>query len=194
MISEQPVARATGDEPIEDAIDAMLAADLGVMPVVSSRGQLEGMLVLDDLERVSGLIEGVRETRSRRTSDAGAGAANVVMACAFVSAALGLALFALWVVGPSYGLPRWVAWVDGLAAVLALIGAFPGSVRELISIPLWAVSGIGLCFAAGVGHAWNDGRWSTWLQLAFAVVFFLMVAVTGTAVPSHRSRVAAQPS
>jgi hypothetical protein len=45
------------------------------------------------------------------------------MACALVSALLGVALFALWVEGTAYGLPRWVTWVDALAARCAFIGA-----------------------------------------------------------------------
>ena len=60
-IAEEAVARATPEEPIERAVDAMLEADLDVMPVVSANGgdrdgQLEGLLVREDLKEVPGLL------------------------------------------------------------------------------------------------------------------------------------------
>ena len=185
-IAEAPVARAAPGETIEDAVDAMLASDLDVMPVVSSGGQLEGLLVLADLEHIPGLVEAVAADRRQRVVDAEAGAAKLIVACSLVSALLGVVLFAMWVMGPAYGLPRWVAWIDGIAAALALIGAGTAFAHEMISVPLWAVSGIGLCFAASIAHAWNRGAWSTWVQFALAVAFLSMATIIGLRWPSRR--------
>ena len=53
----------------------------------------------------------------------------------------------------------------------------------MISIPLWGIAGIGLMFMAGVAHAWNDGAWSTWVQLLPAVACLAMAVVLGAALP-----------
>src|SRR5262245_49988524 len=58
-IAEPAAASATPGEPIEDAVDKMLAAEIPVLPVVSSDNRLEGLLVLDDLRHVPELVEGV---------------------------------------------------------------------------------------------------------------------------------------
>ncbi len=182
-IGEAAVARAAPDEAIEDALDRMLAADLDLLPVVSSQGRLEGLLVFDDLRRVPNLVEGVEEARRQRLLTAGAGGAKLTNALGLGSAVLGVFLAALWILGPVYGLPGWVSWVDALAAAMAFIAAGAVSSREMISIPLWALSGIGLMFMAGVAHAWSDGAWSTWVQLVPGVAFLLMALVLATALP-----------
>ena len=124
----------------------------------------------------------------RRLGDivAQAGVTKVMMICSLLSAGLGLFLFALWVEGPFYGLPRWVAWVDGIAAALAFVGALTGFARDMFAVPLWAIAGAGLCFAAAIGHAWRDNASATWLQLAVALVFFAMAAVIGGALQRRR--------
>jgi len=182
-IGEAAVARAAPDEAIEDALDRMLAADLGLLPVVSSQGRLEGLLVLDDLRRVPRLVEGAEEARRQRALTAGAGVAKLTNAFGLVSAVLGVFLAVLWILGPVYGLPRWVSWVDALVAALALIAAGAASSREMISIPLWGVAGLGLMFMAGVAHAWSDGAWATWVQLLPGVAFLVMALVLGAALP-----------
>jgi len=183
-IGEAAVARAAPEETIEDALDRMLAADLGVLPVVSSQGRLEGLLVFDDVRRrVPNLVEGLEAATRQRALTAGAGAAKVANAFGLVSAVLGVFLAVLWIQGPTYGLPGWVSWVDALAAALAFIAAGAVSSREMISIPLWGIAGVGLMFMAGVAHAWNDGAWSTWVQLVPAVAFLLMAVVLGAALP-----------
>jgi CBS domain-containing protein len=188
-IGEAAVARAAPDEAIEDALDRMLAADLGVLPVVSSQGRLEGLLVFGDLRRVPNLVEGVEEARRQRALTSGAGVAKTTNALGLVSAVVGVFLAVLWIDGPVYGLPRWVSWVDALAAAMALIAAGAVSSREMISIPLWAMAGIGLMFMAGVAHAWSDGAWSTWVQLLPGVAFLVMALVLATARPRrHLSR------
>ena len=191
LIAEDAVARALPDELIDHAVEKMLAANLAVVPVVSTQGRLEGVLVLEDLRRVPDLVETVGEGRRHRAEDAELNASKIVIGCSLVSAALGVILFALWVEGPAYGLPTWVSWVDAIAALLALVGAVAATSREMFSIPLWAICGVGLCFAAATGHAWKDGVWSTWVQLALAAVFFLMVVVLGATVP-HRRRARAR--
>ncbi|HMF42252.1 MAG TPA: CBS domain-containing protein [Polyangia bacterium] len=185
-IAEETVVHATRDEPIEDAVDAMLEAEVEVLPVLSSDRQLEGLLVLDDLRDDHELIEGVEGARQRRAVAAGAGVARMTLACSLVSAALGFALFALWLDGPGYGLPTWVAWGDGLAALLAFIGAVAAAAHEMFSVPLWAVAGVGLCFTAAAAHAWHHGPGATWLQLALAIPFLLLVVVIGAALPARR--------
>jgi CBS domain-containing protein len=182
-IGEAAVARAAPEDTLEDALDRMLAADLGVLPVVSSQGRLEGLLVFGDLRRVPNLVEGVEEARRQRELAAGAGVAKVAAACGVLSAVVGVFLAALWIQGPTYGLPRWVSWVDALAAAMAFIAAGAVSSREMISIPLWAVAGVGLTFMAGTAHAWSDGPWSTWVQLLPAVAFLLMALVLVAARP-----------
>jgi len=182
-IGEAAVARAAPDEAIEDALDRMLAAEIGVLPVVSSQGRLEGLLVFGDLRRVPSLVESVEESRRQRALAGGAGVAKVANACGLISAVLGVFLAVLWIQGPTYGLPRWVSWVDAVAAALVLIAAGAVSSREMISIPLWGIAGIGLMFMAGVAHAWNDGAWSTWVQLLPAVACLAMALVLGAALP-----------
>ena len=182
-IGEAAVARAAPEEAIEDALDRMLAADLGVLPVVSSQGRLEGLLVFDDMRRVPNLVEAVEEARRQRALAAGAGVKKVANALALVSALLGVFLAVLWIQGPIYGLPRWVSWVDALAAALAFIAAGAVSSREMISIPLWGIAGVGLMFMAGVAHAWSGGAWSTWVQLLPAVAFLVMALILGAAIP-----------
>ena len=115
-----------------------------------------------------------------------AGATRMLTACSLVSAALGMVLLALWIEGPGYGLPVWVSWVDALAAVLAFVAAVAVSSGEMFSVPLWAVAGVGLCFAAGLGHNRHDGAWTTWVQLAMGLAFFAMTIVIGSAVPQRR--------
>ena len=185
-LAEPPLARAAPDERIEDAVDAMLSSDLDVMPVVSSGGQLDGLLVLADLKHVPGLVEAVAEDRRQRALDGEAGATKLIVACSLASALLGVVLFAMWVSGPAYGLPRWVAWIDGTVAALALIGAGTAFAHEMISVPVWAISGIGLCFAASIAHAWNRGAWSTWVQFALAVAFLSMATLIGSRWPRRR--------
>jgi len=180
------VSRTTPGTPIESAINKMLADDIDVMPVVSTDDRLAGVLVLEDLRRVPDLVEPVIERRRLGDIAAQAGVTKVMMACSLLSVGLGLLLFALWIEGPFYGLPRWVAWVDGLAAALAFIGALTAFAREMFAVPLWSVAGVGLCFAAAVGHAWRDNAWATWLQVALALVFFAMAAVIGAAAPYRR--------
>ena len=183
VIGEAAVARAAPEDAIEDALDRMLAADLGVLPVVSSQGRLEGLLVFGDLRRVPNLVEGVEEARRQRELAAGAGVAKAASACALISAVVGVFLAVLWIQGPTYGLLRWVSWVDALAAAMAFIAAGAASSREMISIPLWAVAGLGLTFMAGTAHAWSDGAWSTWVQLLPAVALLLMAFVLVAARP-----------
>jgi len=185
-MAEPPVARAALDEGIETAVADMLEARLEVMPVVSAGGRHEGLLVLADLKQVPGLVETVVEDRRLRARAAQSGFWKVMTACGLVSAALGMALFMLWVEGSAYGLPRWVGWVDALAAALAFIGAGAVYSREMFSIPLWAVCGVGLTFTAMLAHAWHESPWSTWLQFALALGFFAMVIVYGTAWPRRR--------
>jgi len=187
-IGEDVVARTRPDAAIEGAIDMMLADDLSVMPVVGSEDRLAGVLVLDDLRRVPDLVESVIERRRLREVSEEAGVTKVMIGCSLLSAFLGLLLFALWIEGPVYGLPRWVAWVDGLAALLAFIGALSAGSREMFAVPLWTIAGVGLCFAAGVGHVWRDGGWATWVQLALALTFFLMAVVIGYAPPRRHHR------
>lgn len=185
-IAEEAPARATSDEPLERAVDAMLAADLEVMPVVSGGGELEGLLVREDLKEVPGLLEVVGEERRQRELAAEAGSSKVILACSLAGVVLGLVLFAMWVQGPANGLPRWVAWVDGIAAALAFIGAVSAFSREMISVPVWAIAGVGLCFSAATAHAWHDGAASTWVQLAFGIVFLLMAGTLGMRWPRRR--------
>jgi len=188
MIAEEAIARAAPGEPIDDAIARMLAADLTVLPVVSAEGRLDGLLVLKDVRRVPDLVETVGEGRREHAEAAEAGVTRVQTICSLASAALGMVLLALWIEGPAYGLPVWVSWVDALAAALAFVAAVTVSSGEMFfSVPLWSIAGVGLCFAAGIGHNRHDGTWSTWVQLALALAFFAMVAVIGTAVPRASS-------
>jgi CBS domain-containing protein len=189
MVAEEPFARAKPGEPIDDAVARMLDANLSVLPVVSAEGKLEGLLVLNDVRRVPDLVEAVGEDRREQAAAAETGVTRVHTLCSLASAALGMVLLALWIEGPAYGLPVWVSWVDALAAVLAFIAAVAVSSGEMFSVPLWAVAGFGLCFAAGIGHSWHDGVSSTWVQLAVAIPFFAMAIVVGAAVPyQHRRR------
>ena len=185
-MAEEAVARANPDEPIDDAIARMLAAELTVLPVVSADGRHEGLLVLNDLRRVPDLVEAVGEGRREQAEIAEAGVTRMQTICALVSAGLGMVLVALWIEGPAYGLPSWVSWVDGLAAFLAFIAAVAVSSGVMFSIPLWAAAGIGLLFAAGVGHSWHDGKWTTWAQMALAIAFFALVYAFGRS--TSRSR------
>jgi len=185
-LAEDVIAYLTRDEPIEQAADMMLDTEEHVLPVLSEGGRLEGLLVLDDLRAIPDLLDEVIAVRRERAAAAGAATARVTLGCALVSAALGLVLFAMWIGGPTYGLPGWVTWADGIAALLALVAAVAAPAREMFSIPLWAVTGVGLCFAAAVGHAWHDSRWATWVQLLFGVMFLLLTAVIGAAMPARR--------
>jgi CBS-domain-containing membrane protein len=185
-LTEEPLARATSEQPLERAVDAMLAADLEAMPVVSSSGELEGLLVREDLKEVPGLIDVVREERRQRELAAEAGPSKVILACSLASVVLGLVLFAMWVQGPANGLPRWVAWVDGIAAALAFVGAVTAFAREMISIPVWGIAGVALLFSSATAYAWHDGPGSTWVQFAFGVVFLLMAGALGIRWPRRR--------
>jgi len=185
-IAEDAVARATPEEPIERAVDAMLEAELEVLPVVSSDGRLEGLLVREDLQEIPGLLAVVGEERRLRTLAAEAGPSKVILACSLASVAVGLVLFAMWIQGPANGLPRWVAWADGIVAALAFTGAVTAFSREMFSVPVWAIAGIGLCFTAATAHAWNDGGASTWLQGALGLVLLLMAGVVGIRWPRRR--------
>jgi hypothetical protein len=187
-ILEEPVARAAPEDRLEDAADKMLAAGLAVLPVVSADGHVEGLLVLDDLRTVPELLETVGDRRHQRAATAEAGFKKVMMGCSLASALVGIALFALWMSGPWYGLPSWVAWADGIAALAAFVGAVLATLPGLYSVPIWAAAGIGLCFAAATGHAWHDNAASTSLQVAFGVAFLVMVGVVGTTVPRRRHR------
>jgi CBS domain-containing protein len=183
-ISEAPpVASAAPEDAIEDAVDAMLAADLDVMPVVAKGGQLAGLLVREDLHNVPGLLEVVGEDRRQREAAAEEGPSKVVLACSLASVALGLVLFALWVQGPPNGVPGWVGWIYALTSALAFTGAVTAFAREMLSVPLWAIAGVGLIFSSGMAHAWSDGPWSTWVQLAFGVAFLAMAAIIGSRWP-----------
>lgn len=185
-IAEEPVARAHPEEAIEDAADKMLAADLAVLPVVSARGEIVGLLALDDLRQVPGLVDTAVDRRHRRAVSAEAGFAKVMIGASVASLLIGVVLFAFWVSGPAYGLPTWIAWVDGIAALLAFVGAVLAWLPGLYSAPIWAVAGIGLLFASANAHAWHDSPWATSVQVAFGVVFMLMVAVVGSALPRRR--------
>jgi CBS-domain-containing membrane protein len=186
-ISEAPpVATAAPEDAIEDAVDAMLAADLDVMPVVAKGGQLAGLLVREDLHNVPGLLEVVGEDRRQREVAAEAGPSKVILACSLASVALGLVLFALWVQGPPNGMPAWVGWIYALTAALAFTGAVTAFGREMLSVPLWAIAGVGLIFSSGIAHAWSDGPWSTWVQLASGVAFLAMAAIIGSRWPRRR--------
>lgn len=185
-IAEDAVARAKPDEPIDDAVARMLAAELSVLPVVSADGVHEGLLVLADLRRVPDLVETVGENRREHAEAADTGITRMMTICSLVSAGLGMVLLGLWIEGPAYGLPSWVAWVDGLAAFLAFIAAVAVSSGVMFSIPLWAAAGIGLLFAAGIGHSWHDGKWTTWVQMALGIAFFALVYAVGRSVPRHR--------
>jgi len=187
MISEAPpVASAAPEDAIEDAVDTMLAADLDVLPVVSPGGQLAGLLVREDLHNVPGLLEVVGEGRREREVVAEAGPFRVTLICSLAATALGLVLFGFWVQGPPNGLPRWIGWVDAIAAALAFIGAVMAFGRENFSVPVWAIAGLGLCFAASIGYAFHDGAWSTWVQALFGLAFLAMAAFLGSRLPRRR--------
>lgn len=182
-VAEDPLVQTSPEASIDTAIDKMLADELATIPVLSADDRLVGVLVLDDLRGVPDLVEEVIERRRLHETAAQAGVTKVMIGCSLASAALGLFLFALWIDGPYYGLPRWLSWVDGVAALLAFIGAVSASSREMFAVPLWSVAGLGLCFAAALGHAWRDNASATWLQLGVAVTFFAMAAVVGAPVP-----------
>lgn len=186
MAEALPVASAAPGDAIEDGVDAMLAADLDVMPVVAKGGQLAGLLVREDLRNVPGLLEVVGEDRRRREVAAEAGPSRVTLLCSLAASALGLVLFGFWVQGPSNGLPRWVGWIDAVAAALAFIGAVMAFGREYFSVPLWAVAGVGLCFSASIGYAFYDGAWATWVQALFGLVFLAMAVALGSRLPRRR--------
>jgi CBS-domain-containing membrane protein len=194
MIAEAPVASAASEDVIEDAVDGMLAANLDVMPVVSKGGHLDGLLVREDLGNVPGLVEVVGENRRQREIAAEAGPSKVILACSLASVALGLLLFAMWIQGPSYGLPRWVAWIDGIAAALAFVAAVAAFSREMFSVPLWAIAGVGLVFSSSLAYASHDGAWATWIQLAFGVAFLAMAAIIGVRWPRRRRAAVETPS
>jgi hypothetical protein len=194
MMAEAPMASAASEDAIEDAVDAMLAADLDVMPVVSKGGHLDGLLVREDLRNVRGLLEVAGENQRQREIAAEAGPSRVILTCSLASVALGLVLFAIWIQGPSYGLPRWVAWIDGVAAALAFVAAVTAFSREMFSVPLWAITGVGLCFSASVAYAWHDGAWATWIQLAFGIAFLAMAAIIGVRLPRRRQATVETPS
>lgn len=186
-IAEEPVARTHPEEPIENAVYRMRAAEVPVLPVVSRNGRLEGVLVLDDVRHVPDLVEAVDASRREREEEAAADSRRVLTACALASAVLGVVLFALWVEGLTYGLPKWVTWVDALAAALAFIGAGAATSREMISVPIWAITGVGLIFAATIGFSLHESAWSTWVQLVIGIHFVGMAAVFGLALPRrHR--------
>jgi CBS domain-containing protein/uncharacterized membrane protein len=185
-MAEEAIARAKPDEPIDDAVARMMAADLAVLPVVSADGRHEGLLVLNDVRRVPDLVETVSEGRREHAETVEAGVTRMHTICSIISAGLGMVLVALWIEGPAYGLPGWVSWVDGLAALLAFIAAVAVSSGVMLSIPLWAASGIGLLFAAGVGHSWHDGKWTTWVQMLLALAFFAMIYAIGRTAPRRR--------
>lgn len=187
MVSEAPpLASAAPDDAIEDAVDTMLAADLDVMPVVAPGGQLAGLLVREDLHNVPGLLEVVGEDRKQREVAAEAGPFRVALVCSLAATALGLVLFGFWVQGAPNGLPRWIGWVDASAAALAFIGAVMAFGREYFSVPVWAVAGLGLCFAASIGYAFHDGAWATWVQALFGLAFLGMAAALGSQLPRRR--------
>ncbi|HEY7372514.1 MAG TPA: CBS domain-containing protein [Polyangia bacterium] len=187
-IAAQPIARVMPDDLIERAADEMLADELAVLPVVSAHGQIEGLLVLDDIREVPELLEAVDDRRHRRAAVAEAGFRNVMIGCSVASVLLGMVLFAFWVSGPAYGLPNWIAWVDGLAALLAFLGAVLAWLPGLYSVPIWAIAGFGVCFAAASAHVWHDSAWATSVQLVFGVVFLVMVGIVGSALPRRRHR------
>jgi CBS domain-containing protein len=185
-IAEDAIGRASPDESIDAAVNRMRASELNVLPVVSARGRLEGVLVLDDLRRVPDLVEKVDYDRHEHEVAAEAGVSRVMAGCSLAAAAMGVVLLALWIQGPVWGLPRWVAWVDALAGALAFIGAAAATSRGLISIPMWAAAGVGLCFTASVAHSWKDGAWTTLVQLVLGVAFLLMAFVLGATLPRRR--------
>jgi hypothetical protein len=143
------------------------------------------------------LLEAVSDARRQRALAAGAGTARMTLLCGLVSAGLALVLFAMWVEGPTYGLPAWVSWANAVAALLASIGAVAAPASNLISIPLWSIAGVGLISTAGIAHGFNEGPAATWLQAGFGVVFLLLVLVLGLAIPRRhheRLRLATQTS
>ena len=148
MMAEEAIAHAAPGEPIDDAIARMLAADLTVLPVVSAEGRLEGLLVLKDVRRVPDLVETVDVHQREHAEAAEAGATRVLTACSLVSAALGMVLLALWIEGPGYGLPVGCRGSMGSPRSSRSSPRWPCHRGEMFSVPLWAVAGVGLCFAA----------------------------------------------
>ena len=82
-----------------------------------------------------------------------------------------MVLFALWVNGPWYGLPTWLAWTDAVVVALAFVGAGTAGSRDLLSVPLWSGAGIGLLFAGMFAHTLNAGAGWTAAQFALGAIF-----------------------
>ena len=91
-------------------------------------------------------------------------------------------------------LPRWIGWVDGIAAALAFIGAVMAFGREYFSVPVWAVAGLGLCFSASIGYAFHEGTWATWIQALFGLAFLTLTVVLGSRLPRRRHTAVQTPA
>jgi hypothetical protein len=93
-----------------------------------------------------------------------------------ISIALGVGLVILWLTGRAYGAPAWLAWLDGIAALVAfgLAAVFTAAVRFGAAIAGFLA--LGLIVLWVVALATHHGMWLGWWDFAFACAFLLLAA------------------
>jgi hypothetical protein len=94
-----------------------------------------------------------------------------------VTAALGLGLVTIWMLGLGYNGPAWLIWPDAAAALVALAATEMVEGGDFAGLTTWPLVGVTLCalWLFGLG---SDARWLAWLNLVLGLGFLALTGVT----------------
>jgi hypothetical protein len=94
-----------------------------------------------------------------------------------VTAALGLGLVTIWILGLAYNGPAWLIWPDAAAALVALAATGMVEGGDLAGLTTWPLVGVTLCalWLFGLG---SDARWMAWVNLVLGLGFLALTGVT----------------
>jgi len=162
----------TADEPIADVVEQMKAAGISTLPVLSARGQVEGLVVRDDLRAA---------TRARAEHPAERLRTWLGLAAdglPFWLTGAALALLVVAVVGTTYGGPTWLAWVDAAAVLVALVAVPLVRSEPVAGVALLAFLTAVFAVVWLFGLATGLPAWLTWLHFAGACGFVGLTAAS----------------
>ena len=106
-----------------------------------------------------------------------------------VAIALGLGLLVLWIAGLSYHAPVWLAWLDGVAGLIAFIVAWAFLASAMVGVAMSGGLALGLFVLWIIALGSRGGIWMAWWTFGFAAAFSLLaVAAMGGAASYHHHR------
>jgi len=93
-----------------------------------------------------------------------------------VSVALGIGLIILWIAGLSAHATPWLAWLDGVAGLAAIVLGLTAVRMAAFGVAAWGLVALGLFVLWIIGLAAHGPLWLAWWTFAFACAFVILAA------------------